>query len=386
MAHKTQSAILMVSPFFRPNIGGVETHLSDLTDYLNKKGHKVFVITYQPLTAKAKAPFVEKQRNLEIHRVNWFGYNWFYKLEPYPPLELLYLAPGLLLYSLFFMLRHREIDVVHTHGFIASFVGKFLKLFLKRTVVASVHTTYSLDEKPLMGRIFMWILNSLDGVLVVSENVKYELLQYGLDPEKVAVFTYWANQDVFKPLSKDECKRAVGWNGKFVVLFVGRLIGIKGAHVLVKAAQMVEENIHFAFITTGTYEDFLRMTGGKISRNILYVGSVDYGRLNIYYNAADVLAVPSQSVEGFARVPLEAMLCGTPVLASKVGLLPEVVKPDVGELVSPPTPEEFAKRITYYYLNPKELGELSERCVKYARKHFTVGNAKVIEDMYWVRR
>jgi glycosyltransferase involved in cell wall biosynthesis len=386
MTYKTRLTILMVSPFFRPNIGGVETHLSDLTNYLRNNGHKVFVVTYQPLTVKAKAPSAEKRRNLEIRRIRWFGYNWFYKLEPYPPLELLYLAPALLLYSFFFMLRHREIDVVHTHGFVASFVGKLLKLVLRKPVVASVHTTYSLDKRPILGRIFAWILSSFDRVFVVSENVKYELMRYGLDQKKVVVFTYWADHEVFRPLDKEECHKMVGWDNKFVVLFVGRLIEIKGAHVLVRAAKMVDENIHFAFITTGTCEDFLKMVGGKLSRNIIYVGSVDYGRLNIYYNAADVLAVPSQHVEGFARVSMEAMLCGTPVLASKVGLLPEVVSQDVGELIDPPTPEEFAKRITYYYLNREELMALSQNCVKYARKCFTIDNAKVIESACLVKK
>jgi glycosyltransferase involved in cell wall biosynthesis len=375
----------MISPFFRPNIGGVETHLSDLTNYLRNNGHRVFVATFQPLTVKSKAPSAEKHRNLEIHRIRWFGYNLFYKLEPYPSLELLYLAPALLLYSFFFMLWHREIDVIHTHGFVASFVGKFLKLVLRKPAVASVHTTYSLDRRPILGRIFAWILSSFDRVLVVSENVKCELLRYGLYPKKVTVFTYWADHDVFRPLDKKECKKIVGWDDKFVVLFVGRLIDIKGAHVLARAAQMVDGNIGFAFITTGTYEDFVKMVCGKLSRNIIYIGSMDYGKLNLYYNAADVLAVPSQRVEGFARVPLEAMLCGTPVLASRVGLLPEVVTNGVGELIDPPAPEEFAKRIAYYYLNPEELMGLSENCVKYARKCFTADNAKVIESAYLVK-
>jgi glycosyltransferase involved in cell wall biosynthesis len=342
-------------------------------------------MTYQPLTVKVKAPSAEKRRNLEIYRIKWFGYNWFYKLEPYPPLELLYLAPGLLFYSFFFMLLHREIDVIHTHGFVASFVGKLLKVVLRKSAVASVHTTYNLDTRPVLGRIFAWILNSFDRVLVVSDNVKYELMRYGLDPKKVVVFTYWANQGVFRSLDKDECKKMVGWGDKFVVLFVGRLIEIKGAHVLVKAARMIDGNIHFAFITTGTYEDFLKIAGGRLSRNITHIGSVDYSKLNLYYNAADVLAVPSQYVEGFARVPLEAMLCGTPVLASNVGLLPEVVKSDVGELIDPPTPEEFARKITYYYKNPKKLRNLSENCVRYARKRFTTDNAKVIEKEYLVK-
>lgn len=383
-----KETVLILSPFFRPNIGGVETHLDDLTEYLRKHGHKVFVITYQPLTTKVHAPKLGKKENLEIRRIRWFGYNWFHKLEPYPLLEFLYLFPGLFIYSFFFLLKNRKkIDVIHTQGFVPSAVGKILNSFFKIHSVASVHTVYDLKKKPLLGKIFSWILESYDKILLVSKGAKEELLPFGLDQKKSKIFTYWASQDRFKPLDKNQCKKQVGWDNKFVVLFVGRLIKIKGAHVLVEAARKVNKNIFLAFIVTGTYEDFLEITNqSKLDENIIYVGHVDYSVLNLYYNAADILAVPSQYEEGFARVNLEAMLCGTPVIASNKGCLPEIINSNVGELVEPPTADEFAKRIEYYYNHPVKLRQLSENCSKYARERFSEDNAKIIEESYHSKR
>jgi len=84
--------VLILSPFFRPNIGVVETHLDDLCEYLRKNGHKAFVITYQPLIAKNRGQKLEKRENLEIRRIRWFGYNFFHMLEPYPLPEFIYLT------------------------------------------------------------------------------------------------------------------------------------------------------------------------------------------------------------------------------------------------------------------------------------------------------
>ena len=62
--------VLILTPFYEPNIGGVETHLKDLTTYLRKqKKVNVFVLTYQPLTTKAKGPYFEKDENIEVMAV-----------------------------------------------------------------------------------------------------------------------------------------------------------------------------------------------------------------------------------------------------------------------------------------------------------------------------
>lgn len=382
MSQGKVKGILIITPFFSPNIGGVETHFLDLIAYLEKKGHHVFVVTYQPLTTRAKGPSIEKQDHLVVRRIKWFGHNWFPTLEKIPIATFLYLTPGLLFYSLFFLWKNQnDVDVIHTQGFVACFIGKILARIFKKRSVASVHTVYDLAKRPTLGRVFTWILKSYDKILAVSQGSKDELLSFGLDETKTSIFTYWANQDVFRLLDKEECKRQVGWADKFVVLFIGRLIKIKGAPILVEAARKVDKHIFFAFITTGIYDDFLEMVG-QVPENVIYVGEVDYSTLNVYYNAADILAVPSQYSEGFARVNLEAMLCGTPVIASSKGCLPEIIKPTVGELLDPPTSDNFAKRIEFYYDHPEVLRQLSESCSRYALERFSEKNAQVIEESY----
>ena len=379
-----RKTVAMITPFFRPNIGGVEVHLDDLCKFLTEKGHNVVVLTYQPLVSGTNAPSTERKGRLEIRRVPWFGRGFFYPLERYPILQTSYTAVGLFVYSLFYLLSNsKKVDVVQTHGFIASLIGRVLKpLFPRCRFVATVHTTYvlPLGSSPWLGRAFVWILNAFDRVLTVSESCQTELEPYGLDSGKVVVFRYWADQTQFKPMDKQECKEAIGLEGGFLVLFVGRLIEIKGIHVLARTASMVSDDVQFAFITTGSRDEFVKATKlEQVPDNVRYVGAVDHSNLHLYYNAADLLAVPSQRAEGFARVNIEAMLCGTPVIASDVGYLSQVLTPEVGELLSPPSAENFAARIDFYYRNRGALKELSERCFRYALDNFTDSNASRIE-------
>jgi len=377
--------ILMITPFFKPNIGGVETHLEDLCKYLTRRGYRVFVVTYQPLSTKVRGPMVEKEGNLEVRRIPWFGYNLFNLLEPNPVAEILYLFPALFLYSLLFMLiNFKRVNIVHTHGIVASLVGKFLKLFFRPKFVATMHTTYYLDKRPFLRRIFRWVLSSYDKILFVSHGIMHEFVKSGINPAKAKVFTYWADGGRFKPMNKLECRRMLGLNCEFLVLFVGRLIREKGVHILNEVARLSNGRIKFAVITSGSKKEFERMVGSELPNNMIYIGPVDYSKLHLYYSAADMLILPSQYREGFSRAVLESALCGTPVVASKVGCLPEVVTWDVGVLVDPPTPQAFHRVIEYFFNNREELHKLSARCSEYARRVFTEGNAKIIEEAYYV--
>jgi glycosyltransferase involved in cell wall biosynthesis len=382
---KTRSvSILMITHGFSPNMGGVEVHLDDLLDYLQKKDHKVFVVTYQPITEKLRAPSYERRNeNIDIYRMRWFGYNWFNKLDRNLFLLFVYLGPGLLIQSFRVMLLNRNrVDVINSHGLIPAFVSLVLRFFFRKPSVVTVHTVYNLSKPTLVGRILAFILNYHDAVLLCAEGALREMCIQGLDPRKSKVFTYWADQNLFKPLDKAECKRKVGWDDKFVVLFVGRLVRNKGAHILAEVARRVDKTIHFAFIVTGSYEDFLKMTRQtRLRENIIYVGKVDHSILNLYYNAADLLAVPSLH-EGFARVNLESMLCGTPVIASSRGALSEVFDSEVSELIEPLSVDLFAQRIQYYYDNRQKLETLSKKCLQYARARFTERNAEDVEAIY----
>lgn len=100
-----------------------------------------------------------------------------------------------------------------------------------------------------------------------------------------------------------------------------------------------------------------------------------------YYNAAGVLVIPSQYEEGFARVVLESLSCGTPVIAANKGCLPEMINSSVGVLIKP-TVNNLFEKIQYFYKNPEELKKIKHNCRRYAEKKFGERNAQVIENAY----
>jgi glycosyltransferase involved in cell wall biosynthesis len=181
-------------------------------------------------------------------------------------------------------------------------------------------------------------------------------------------------------LDRDRCKERLGWEGNFIVLFVGRFIWIKGTGLLIEIAKQVDRRICFAFIGDGPLTEEIKEASLK-SENILYVGKIDNKELSVYYNASDIVVVPSQYEEGFGRVTLEALSCGTPVIASNRGGIPEAMDETVGVLVEP-TVENLRRVIEELYHNRGKLERLANNCRRYAERNFSKENARVIVRSY----
>lgn len=379
----SERGVLILSPFFTPNIGGVETHLNDLCDLLARGGNRVFVFTYKPLTRKVKAPSFEKRGNLEIHRMSWPSHDLFNRLESSFLLEFFYLTPALLLFSMLHLLRARNrIDVIHSHGLNAAFVGIFLsKIFQKRCVV-SIHAIYNLSRQPMLARLMRIVLSNCDVVLTMAKRSKCELVEAGVDERKVKVFTYWVDQGNFRPLNKNECKISMGLANKFVVLFVGRLLQIKGVTVFLETARKLSYDRDTVFLVAGDgpCRELVKSASARTT-NIRYEGPMANRKLLSYYNAADLIVVPSLYEEGYARVILEGLSCGTPVVASNRGCIPEELDSSVGLLMDP-TPENLKQAISRLHNNAGELNMMRLNCRSYAELNFSQDNAHVVTNAY----
>ena len=244
----SKPSVLILTPFFRPNIGGVETYLNDLCVYLTKQEFKVFVVTYQPLTTRARGLKVEEKNGLVIHRISWFGHNWFHKFEPYPLLEFIYLTPCLFLYTFFFLLRnHKRINVIHAQGLTAAFITKFLaKIFKKRTVMSTC-AVYNLQRRPAIAKAFKWILSGFDKILPLANYSRDELIYSGIHTDNLNTYHLWVDQTKYTPCNKKRSQRKINLENKFTVLFVGRLIQQKGVEILLEVA-VIDKQIKFVFI------------------------------------------------------------------------------------------------------------------------------------------
>ena len=374
--------VLILSPFFSPNIGGVESHLDDLVSALDKREYKVFVQTYSPITTSNVVwePREKKGGSIEITRYGWVGKNLFHQLENYPFLDFLYLAPYLLFRVFIFMSnRGREIDVIHAQGLNAGLVGVILKTIFRKKLVISLHAVYELDGKSLTSRAIAWIANRADKVLGGSKVIREQMSSLGVSQDKLGECKYWIDIDRFSPKDSKEARKKNGINEQFTVLFVGRLIQKKGVKLLVDIAKELNQ-IQFVLIGNGPEEQYVEKSS-KQNKNIQFLGKIKNSELHEFYNSADIFCFPSLYDEAFGLVGMEAVSCGLPVVGSNLGGISEALDDTVSVLVNP-THENLKIAILELYENPDAIKVLKKACRNYALKNFSINNLKSITKHY----
>ncbi len=378
-----QKTILILASHYSPNIGGVETHLNDLVKALVKRGWKTVVGTYKPLAVNKKVPFYQHEKGLYVYRLPWIGFNIVHKLTPYPLFEFLYLFPGLFFLTPFILLRHQQIKTIHAQGLVPAAVAVIWGKILNKKTIMSTHNLYFFPKEGAYKYFSKLIISLLDLTLGLSVQSENEIKSIGVAASKVNSFRYWLDLSLFKPTNKSLAKKRLKIANKFTVFFVGRLIETKGVKVLLDSAKDKRlKDINFIFAGIGPLAQELEQTSKKYS-NIKYIGQLSPREVKYYMNAANLVAMPSLVDEGYGRVAMEAIACGTPVLAAKKGGLSEVVSAEVGKLIEP-TVSEYTKNIIYFLKNHGELMRLSKNTQKYAKKTFSEKNVDQIINYYKV--
>lgn len=171
-------------------------------------------------------------------------------------------------------------------------------------------------------------LRASRAVLCRSEALRSTLASHGID----AITVYnGIDQDTFRPLGRAASCHGLGLDpSRRRILFVGNLLPVKGPGVLAAAAPGDAETV---FVGDGTE----RTGPGR------RVGARPHREIPLWMNASDVLCLPSLH-EGLPNVALEALACGIPVVASRVGGVPEIVHDGVNGLLVPPNDPQALRR------------------------------------------
>ncbi len=195
---------------------------------------------------------------------------------------------------------------------------------------------------------------------------------YGADPRRIVRAPCGVDLSLFRPLDQDWARGSLGLNGERVLLYVGRLEPLKGPELLLQLTSHMDAREKIRVLVVGggpgEQEDVERLRslakGHKVDGVIDFVGMVDQSDLPVYYNAADVCVVPSY-YESFGLTALESMACGTPVVASRVGGLPNVIQHGrTGYLHSWRCPEAFANSLEMIFSSPslrQSMGRAARR-------------------------
>lgn len=377
-------SVLLISFVFSPNLGGIETHLDDLVEYLSNKNYRVTVLTYQPLLSDKSAPIVERRGTIEIRRIPWIKFGLYHKLEKTPILQVLYLVPPLLIYTIMYLTLYRKkFDIIQTHGFNMAIVGAIASAIFNIPFTVNTHVSFRFEKDSLYTNILSLILNRSRKILVLTPQAKKELLRIGVNHEKIIIYHYWVDK-VFRPQNKVLAKRKLKLDpNKFSVLFVGRFIKTKGVELLLGAVSSVGPEVQFIFAGAGPLTHLVENMAANDKR-ITYLGELNKKELAVCYAAADVCVIPSVAshsayTEGIPRVMIESLSCGTPVIATEAGGLKDYVTSEVGIVVNADT-HSIARGISEFSQN-KDIGNIMYRhCIALAHSEFGLRkNANIIE-------
>ncbi|GIV15461.1 MAG: glycosyl transferase group 1 [Armatimonadota bacterium] len=225
------------------------------------------------------------------------------------------------------VVREQRIDIIHTHLTRAAYYGLLLGLVTRKPVVSTVHV-FTSDPA------YRWLSRLGNPLIAVSEAVRRWLIEYGVPASEVQTvynatdFVSLNGENANAPLEvRDEF--GLPPNSKLIGVFA-KVTPIKGQDLLLEALPQVlrlHPSVHVLFV--GSMEgDFARHTRQRAKElgllpHVTFTGlRADVARL---MQAVDVVTLPSRS-ETFGMAVLEAMALGKPVVATRVGGLPELVR------------------------------------------------------------
>jgi len=375
--------VLMVSPFWDPVTGGGERVLKHSALALRDRGHHVDIVTLNT-DSRQRARWKREESTWQGMRVvrwpvlnltpaNQRGLNhWIAKIEahvfPHNYVAKYFYKPG-------FAALARGYDIVQLHNDIE--LG-FLWL-LRHTAAPRVLWCHTLDvtyhfhyRKHRLSREIL--RRSADLFLTGCTSTIPALRAIGVPDSAIGTVHYGVDESRFHPRPELRQPRTV--------LFVGGVQEHKGPLVLVRALRHFRRPAHIVLLTItrdpvygAAFAAALAEENARGFHTIEHLPDLrDQERLVAAYQAATVFATPSlESV--FELVNLEALACGTPVVASRVGGFPDLIRDgDNGFFVPPGDAAALAKRLEHVLDDPALAARLGEE-----------GRATILRDFTWTR-
>lgn len=296
------------------------------------------------------------------------------------------IAPALLFAGTLPEVRRRrpDFDLIDAHyfypdGVAATLLGRSLR---KPVVITARGTDINLFPRhALPRRMILFASRQAAHIIAVSQALKDALIALGVAPDKVTVLRNGVDLDLFKPEDHGGLRQAIGTRGR-TLLMVGNLIEIKGHGLVIEAlARLTDCKLLIA--GKGPEEGRLKALAARcgVGDRVQFLGSVPHERLREIYCAADALVLAS-SREGWPNVLLEAMACGTPVVASPVGGVPEVVSaPEAGILMRARTSEGIAEAVEALFRAPPPREATRAFAERFSWEETSAGQIRLFEEI-----
>jgi len=284
-----------------------------------------------------------------------------------------------------------DYDLIHAHYWLSGVAALTLKRRWSVPVLQMFHTLARLKNRVARSAAELEplvrveeetrIVSDADRIVAANVVERAELLRdYRAHASRIATVPCGVDTDLFTPGDRAEARRRLGLDDRPVLLWVGRIAPIKGLDTLLDTvARLREAGRDMRLLVVGGEADEptnghetslrRRIAALGLGESVRFVGPQPQSVLPLYYAAADVTVLPSY-YESFGMVALEAMACGSPVIASRVGGLVTTVRDGVtGFLVPDGDVEALAERIETLVGDPELRWRLGREGVRWAAQH-----------------
>jgi glycosyltransferase involved in cell wall biosynthesis len=330
--------VLIVTPSYYPILGGTETYVRQLTQKLNQKGVDADVMTlnmdskWRPINRDE----ILKENGFSVCKVsaqNPRVFN-FHKRSLYSEFFNVHVIP-----RLSFSREFDNYDIIHFQDdtdFTFPFFSYIMNGKNKPTLLhfhTLPYTYHRYKRNLLLGTVLKRVADVYIGISTYTMRF---MLDLGLPEARLVTLPNGVDTETFRPNDNIRIDNLVLW--------VGRIIPEKGLEVLLKALFQLKTQTQVIVIgpTDPSYlslfseiQHLMRKINDETEHKVTYLGPLRGSALIEWYQRAAIFAAPAHT-EHFGITYLEALACGTPVIATRVGGIPDVIKDGVNGLLIPP--------------------------------------------------
>lgn len=349
--------VLHVSPDYYPSVGGIERFCEELATKTSRVGHEVHILTQTANGQKDEEEF----RGVKIHRIKPIIRYSKARVTPNINEKIKDISP----------------DIIHIQGPAPGMVD-FVKKN-KTKILMTCHVDLSLDNSlayKILSAAYRTIafkknMQKIDKLVLLSEvfrsQSKLSKVFARVPEHKISIIPNGVDIEQFSPgnNSKNEYKSYLSVNSRYFAIFVGSmepLHAYKGVEYLLHAISKTRDlDMTFSLIGEGQLKQKYMKTAESLGilDRVSFPGKIDDKMLVSYYRAADMFILPSLSYETMPTVMLEAMACGTPIIATRTpGPSAMIAEGYNGYLVNAADSEDLAKIIKKAVSNQTKLREM----------------------------
>ncbi|MEM4569807.1 MAG: glycosyltransferase family 4 protein [Desulfurococcaceae archaeon] len=379
---KRKLKVCMIVPGEFPAYGGLENFVYSLSESLVRKGFDVCIIAPRPGFSRGaprgvKVYALPKKSNttVSLSLLNSFA-------------EFLECFAWMIRVCI--LARRERVDILHAHQCFPSGLYCLLaKLVLRKPLICTSHgediqmdlqARYGMRRSKTLSAILKVLLKLVDAHVIVSKSMLKDALSAGSRYDRIHVIYNGIDTNLgcseHESEAKEVLKKLRIEPSDFVILFLGRVHPKKCPELLILALPEILKkvpNTKVIFAGPGDRRKLVMLAEKlKVLDNIIFTGFVSERLKWLLIKRCDVFVLPSRT-EAFGISLIEAMVCGKPVIATKKGPFPEIIRDGItGVLVPANSPRALAEAIVSLAANSDKRKELGERAAKDAIERFNI--------------